>query len=100
MCDQTIIDVDAVYPTGSVRNPHPLSRIGCAKRAAVWEACGGRCTDCGRTMNPWKNFSVDHVIPRSRGDTNALANLVGCCMNCNQRKADTMPAGMDDQLAA
>lgn len=87
-CDQDTID--AAYPSGGFPTEHPLARIRRAKRAAVWEACGGRCTYyCGRVMNPWRDFSIDHVLPRSRGGTNALDNLVGCCLTCNQAKGDT-----------
>ena len=32
--------------------------------------------------------TVDHRIPRSRGGTDGLANLVFACYACNQRKRD------------
>lgn len=40
--------------------------------------------------------TVDHVIPASRGGASTFANLVTCCYDCNQRKADRTPeeAGM------
>lgn len=30
----------------------------------------------------------DHIVPRSRGGTNALANLVLACRACNEERAD------------
>lgn len=35
----------------------------------------------------------DHILPRSKGGTGALANLAAACPPCNQQKADTIPAG-------
>ena len=90
MDDPTLVD-DA-YPSGNLRSNHPLARIGLGKRAAIWDACEGRCTYCGVQLHPFRTFTVDHRIPRSRGGTNALANLVGCCLDCNQAKADNTRA--------
>ncbi len=33
-----------------------------------------------------KNRSVDHVVPRSKGGSNGLDNLVTCCKKCNNEK--------------
>lgn len=63
-------------------------KLSWRKRAAVWDACGGRCHYCGVELHPFYTFTIDHVIPRSRGGTNALENLVGACVGCNQAKAD------------
>lgn len=40
--------------------------------------------------------TVDHIVPVSRGGSNAWSNLVGCCRQCNELKADRTPkeAGM------
>ena len=35
--------------------------------------------------------TLDHVIPKHRGGTNALDNLVICCSVCNSNKADRLP---------
>ena len=49
------------------------------------------CAYCGRHGD-----TVDHVVPRSRGGSNAWDNLVCACRPCNNRKADRTPveAGM------
>ena len=31
-------------------------------------------------------MTIDHRVPRSRGGTNNIANLVTCCPRCNARK--------------
>lgn len=33
-------------------------------------------------------FSVDHIIPESKGGTDELDNLIAACMNCNMKKGD------------
>jgi 5-methylcytosine-specific restriction endonuclease McrA len=38
-----------------------------------------------------KHFTLDHVIPRSKGGNNLPSNLVTSCEPCNTRKADRFP---------
>jgi len=47
------------------------------------------CQYCGVKCNPAgdRKITIDHVIPRSAGGTNALDNLVSCCSLCNTLKA-------------
>lgn len=35
--------------------------------------------------------TLDHIIPRARGGSNRVANLVGSCRECNEFKADFVP---------
>jgi 5-methylcytosine-specific restriction endonuclease McrA len=37
------------------------------------------------------DFTVDHVLPVSRGGKNTWGNTVCACASCNQRKADRLP---------
>ncbi|MFC1691943.1 HNH endonuclease [Candidatus Latescibacterota bacterium] len=46
------------------------------------------CQYCGRTEGP---MTVDHVIPRSHGGSEAWENLVCACSSCNNRKGDRTP---------
>lgn len=45
----------------------------------------GRCNGC-KVDFPFKNMTVDHVIPRSRGGTDHLENLQLLCNYCNSLK--------------
>lgn len=60
-------------------------------RPGVLKRDNHRCAYCDRAAT-----TVDHVVPRSRGGTNAWDNTVASCGRCNQRKADRTPheAGM------
>ena len=47
----------------------------------------GRCNGC-RTEFPFRTFTVDHIIPRSRGGTDHIENLQLLCGHCNSMKGD------------
>lgn len=52
-----------------------------------------RCAYCGTTNGP---IEVEHIVPLSRGGTDAQSNLTLACTACNRRKGDRTPdeAGM------
>lgn len=62
------------------------------------------CIYCGAQPGVWKSgrvlmrtdFTLDHIIPRSRGGLNSWGNTACACPLCNQRKGDRTPheAGM------
>jgi hypothetical protein len=37
-------------------------------------------------MNPWRDWSIDHVVSVIDGGSDDIGNLVGCCKQCNSRK--------------
>lgn len=53
-------------------------------RLRVLERDGWKCAYCGAPAR-----SVDHVIPRARGGTHDLGNLVAACRSCNSRKGSS-----------
>ena len=57
-----------------------------ALRAIMWERTSGRCWYCGEPMNPFSEFSIDHLVPICDGGTNTYDNLVPCCRMCNAVK--------------
>lgn len=54
----------------------------------------GRCRYCGRAVSD--DATTDHVIPKSRGGSDEIDNLVISCTPCNNRKGRKLPheAGM------
>lgn len=42
--------------------------------------------------------TIDHLIPRSRGGSNATSNWVWCCERCNKRKGNFIPVFLGDLL--
>ena len=45
----------------------------------------GICPRCGKQTD---KFTVDHIIPLSRGGTNTIDNLVPLCLRCNIQKSN------------
>ena len=55
------------------------------------------CGYCGRYDLPRSEYTVDHIIPTSRGGKKvSWGNTICACFSCNQRKGDQTPteAGM------
>lgn len=50
----------------------------------------GICGICGRFVPP-DCFTIDHIIPISKGGTYDYDNLQCCCKKCNQLKDDALP---------
>lgn len=73
-------------------------------RSAVMKRDAYRCIYCGIQFGERqsgrklykKDFTLDHIIPRSQGGRNTWGNTACACYRCNQRKADRTPheAGM------
>lgn len=47
------------------------------------------CWWCDKEMN--KKYSIDHIIPLSRGGSNYPDNIVICCISCNASKGNKLP---------
>ena len=45
----------------------------------------GKCVGC-KVLFPFRNFTIDHVVPQSRGGTNHWDNLQLLCGACNSLK--------------
>ncbi len=66
--------------------------------AAANRERAGTCFYCGVALTPpdprpgarprHDQRTVDHRVPRARGGSDALSNLVFACFACNQRKRD------------
>ena len=57
-------------------------------RHACFDITHGRCAHCGKTLDFRKDFTVDHVIPLSKGGRNDISNYVPLCGDCNKAKSN------------
>jgi 5-methylcytosine-specific restriction endonuclease McrA len=49
------------------------------------------CAHCGARQIDGVKLTIDHIVPASRGGSNAMWNLQLLCEPCNQEKADRLP---------
>ncbi len=70
---------------------------GMSNRTIVWSKTGGHCWYCGIELVHWDHstktiapntFCVDHVIPKIRGGTSEIDDLLPACWSCNGSKKD------------
>ena len=69
------------------------ARISTRLRADVVERAKGCCEYC-RSQEQYSPdpFSVEHIIPLSKGGANTLDNLAFACQGCNNRKYTSVEA--------
>lgn len=62
-------------------------RFSNRKIKIVFEKYGGRCGYCGCLSI---NLQIDHFIPRSKGGSDKIENLMPSCRDCNAFKSDLL----------
>ena len=60
---------------------------------------GGVCQYCSKKLTKTL-FTMDHVLPKSRGGKNTWENMVSCCKPCNVRKKNRTPSEANMKLLA
>ncbi len=53
----------------------------------IYKRCGRICAHCGKKLD-FKEATIEHVIPLSKGGTNKKENFVILCETCNKAKSD------------
>ena len=56
------------------------------EKKTVYARGDGRCGICGRPV-AFKNMTIDHIVPLSKGGTNDFENLQPACSLCNMVKS-------------
>ena len=69
------------------------------RKTRWWQqkTASGTCYYCSRKVG-FKNLTMDHIIPLSRGGLSTKDNLVPCCKDCNTRKKNSLPAEWEEYL--
>lgn len=60
--------------------------FGTEVRAYLRQKWDGQCAYCGE-----KGDEVEHLIPKRRGGTDRISNLVWACRKCNEKKGNQTP---------
>ena len=72
----------------------PLVRRRLSRRAIFYRD-GFKCQYCG---GEFKDLTLDHIMPRSRGGPHVWENVVSACIPCNHRKAGLTPKEADMKM--
>lgn len=100
LTDESRIKEERVWPVGTAPEYTPsVFRVTCGSfsiaetgiRELVWAMTDGHCCHCGMLMNPFKDFSIDHKMPTSKGGKDCLWNLQPLCRRCNSAKGNRIP---------
>lgn len=91
------IEIERVkFDTALLQNPEITGILyqrgelfGWEIRCYLLEKFGRRCVYCERGETA---FEIDHVVPRSRGGSDRVSNLVLSCHDCNTAKGDQTAA--------
>ena len=68
-----------------------------AERTAVYNRAHGCCEICGKFV-PIDAFTIDHIVPISKGGTYDLDNLQLAHESCNLMKIDALPDDFLDKM--
>lgn len=69
--------------------PEPTTTGDLRTRFKIFERDDFKCVYCGRNPREHETtLEIEHVFPKARGGTNATANLVTACKECNAGKGD------------
>jgi len=88
LIDEVVWDKGVVFKEREpiITAPEKTNSFKSSTKQAVWDKTDGTCYYCGRPLKPWETFSIDHVIPKSKGGDDSIENLVPSCRLCNSRK--------------
>jgi len=62
------------------------------RKSRWWQqkTSSGKCYFCDK-KTAFKNLTMDHLVPLSRGGMSTKDNLVPCCKTCNNKKKSMLP---------
>ncbi len=75
------------------------SKARSLRKTRWWQqkTSSGTCYYCGEKVG-FKNLTMDHVIPLSRGGRSSKDNLVPCCKECNNKKNNYLPVEWEEYM--
>ncbi len=81
---RTVVQVNSIIACdGRVVVPH--RNIPPLTNRALFRRDRNTCLYCGHTFADW-DLTRDHVVPKSRGGSDAWDNVIVACKRCNHRK--------------
>lgn len=83
------------YPNAAKRRALRYSAfVEHVDRQTLYELCGGCCGLCGDPVL-YRDMTIDHIIPLSRGGVHSYENVQIAHGVCNRRKGNSLPEEYD-----
>lgn len=73
---------DLLFNLTEIRPKHAVKRF---RKSIIQDYPGERCAYCNAPATSW---TLDHIIPKSKGGPTRRWNLVRCCTHCNGSKSN------------
>ncbi len=83
-----IIELDTTMQQESQKTKR--KQVPQGQRIEIYNKYKGRCAICGKFVS-YDDFTIDHMVPLSKGGTNEMDNLQLACNVCNRIKQDILP---------
>jgi 5-methylcytosine-specific restriction endonuclease McrA len=71
-----------------VRIPYRKCKLS---KKNLYNRDNGMCQYCSKKLTK-ASFTIDHILPKSRGGKNTWENMVSCCRACNVKKKNRTPS--------
>lgn len=69
--------------------------ISNSEKAYIYKRENKKCFYCKKHLK-YRQITLDHYFPKSRGGTNEIFNLVLSCKKCNALKGNKIPINYED----
>jgi len=66
-------------------------------KSYIYERDGRKCRFCAKCLR-FHQASLDHYLPRSKGGTNDIFNLILSCKKCNKLKKSSIPSDFEQVM--
>jgi 5-methylcytosine-specific restriction endonuclease McrA len=73
------------------------SKARALRKTRWWQqvTAAGTCHYCGKKVG-FKQLTMDHIVPLSRGGRSTKGNIVPCCKACNIAKKADLPPDLEN----
>ncbi len=94
LTDKEFEEFESTYFDRNNKSQDELNGVNCPKlkknilKTLVWDKTNGICYYCKTKLHPFRNYQIDHFIPKSKGGSEDLENLFPSCISCNMHKGN------------